>query len=92
MLLSEEIFDKRMCDTFIRSLHKKEYLMIIRDNFSYFSLKLYVVTPHLNCLNKTVQMRGHNICLYAELTKIIPNFHQLLLLISVYDFRFALQL
>ena len=27
----------------------------------------YVVTPHLNCL-ETVQMRGHNICFYAELT------------------------
>ena len=47
--------------------------MIIRDNFSYFSFKLYVVTPHLNRLNKTVQMRGQNICLYAGLTKIIPN-------------------
>ena len=28
--------------------------------FSYFSLKPYVVTPHLNSLLKTVQMRGHN--------------------------------
>ena len=52
--------------------------MIIEDNFSYFSLKLYVVTPHLNHLVKTVQMRGHNICFYAELTKIIPNYHQIL--------------
>ena len=55
--------------------------MIIRDTFSYFSLKLYVVTPHLNCLVETVQMRGHNICFCAELTKIIPYYHQLLLLI-----------
>ena len=47
--------------------------MITEDNFSYFSLKLYVVTPHLNRLDETVQMRGHNICFYAELTKIIPN-------------------
>ena len=48
--------------------------MIIEDNFSYFSLKSYIVTPHLNRLNKTVQMRGHNICFYPELTKIIPNY------------------
>ena len=24
-------------------------------------------------------MRGHNICFYEELTKIIPNYHQILL-------------
>ena len=35
--------------------------MIIEDNFSYFSLKLYVATPHLNRLNEMVQMRIHNI-------------------------------
>ena len=34
--------------------------MMIRDNFSYFSLKPYVVTPHLNRLVETVQMRRHN--------------------------------
>ena len=50
------------------------------DNFSYFSSKLYVVTPHLNCL-KTVQTRDHNICFDAELTKIIPDYHQILPLI-----------
>ena len=33
--------------------------MIIRGDFPYFSLKLYVVTPHLNRLDETVQMRGH---------------------------------
>ena len=32
------------------------------DNFSYFSSKPYVGTPHLNRLVGTVQMRGHNIC------------------------------
>ena len=47
------------------------------DNFSYFSLKTYVVTPHLNRLDEMVQMRGHNICFNAELIKIIPNFHQI---------------
>ena len=55
--------------------------MIIEDNFSYFSLKPYVVTPNLNRLDETVQMRGHNIHFYAELAKIIPNYHQILLLI-----------
>ena len=55
--------------------------MIIKGNFSYFSLKPYVVTPHLNRLDEAVQMRGHNICFYAELTKIIPNYHQTLPLI-----------
>ena len=69
--------------------------MKFRDDFSYFSLKPYVVTPHLNhqCSHKhnvvtphlnlleTDPMRGHNICLYAELTKIISNYHQILTLI-----------
>ena len=41
----------------------------------------YVMTPHLNCLIETVQMRGHNICFYAELTKIISNYHKILPLI-----------
>ena len=44
-----------------RALDKKEYLVIIRDNFCYFCIKAYVVTPHLNRLDETVQMRGHNI-------------------------------
>ena len=57
------------------------YVFMQRDNFSYFSLKPYVVTPHLNRLDETVQMRGHTICFYAEFTKIIPNYHQILPLI-----------
>ena len=32
----------------------------------------HVVTPHLNCLIETVQMRGHYICHYVELTKVVP--------------------
>ena len=35
------------------------------------------MTPHLNRLVETVQMRGHNICLYSELTKIIPTYPQI---------------
>ena len=34
--------------------------MIIRDNFYKFCVKPYVVTPHLNRLDETVQMRGNN--------------------------------
>ena len=44
-----------------RALDKREYLVIIGDNFCKFFIKTYVVTPHLNRLDKTVQMRGHNI-------------------------------
>ena len=51
--------------------------MIIEDIFSYSSFKPYVVVPYLNHLDETVQMRGHNIWFYAELTNIIPNYHQI---------------
>ena len=44
-----------------RALDKREYLVIIRDNFCQFCTKTYVVTTHLNRLDETVQMRGHNI-------------------------------
>ena len=62
----------------IRALDRGEYLVIIRDNFSYFSSKSCDVTPHLNRLDETVQMRDHNTSFYAELTKIIPDYHQIL--------------
>ena len=39
---------------------------------------IFHVTPHLNRQVDTVQMRGHDICFYAESTKIIPNHHQIL--------------
>ena len=32
-------------------------------------------------IGETVQMRGHNVCFYAGLTKTIPTYHQILLLI-----------
>ena len=35
--------------------------MIIRDNFCEFCTKSYVLTPHMICLDETVQWRGHNI-------------------------------
>ena len=43
------------------------------------------MTPHLNRLIETVQMRGHNIRFYAELRKIIPNYRQILPLIQSSD-------
>ena len=42
-----------------RALDKRGYLVIIRDKFCTFCIKIYVVTPHLNRLIETVQMRGH---------------------------------
>ena len=44
-----------------RALDKTEYLVIIRDNFCLFCIITYVVTPLLNHLSATVQMRSHNI-------------------------------
>ena len=55
--------------------------MIIEGYFSYLSFKPYFVALHLNRLVETVQIRGYNICIYAELTKIILNIHQILSLI-----------
>ena len=35
--------------------------------------KMYVVTPHLNSLNETFQMRGHKICFQGEVRKSIHH-------------------
>ena len=58
---------------------------MITEGFFYFSLKPYVVTPQLNRLVETVQMRGQNICFYVEFTKIIPYYRQTFSLISSSD-------
>ena len=42
------------------------------------SYQNHVVTSHLNRLVQAVQVRGHNIGFYEELTKIIPIYHQIL--------------
>ena len=47
--------------------------MIIKDNFCQFCVRTNVVTPHLNLLNETVHMRGHNIWFQSEIRKIIPE-------------------
>ena len=57
------------------SLDNREYLAIIEDNFCSFSMKTYVVTPHLNRLDKTDQMRGNNIWFLMRNKK---NYHQIL--------------
>ena len=38
----------------IRAVDKREYLVIISNNFSLFFIKAYVVTLHLNRLDETV--------------------------------------
>ena len=41
-----------------------------KQKFSYFSLKPYVVSPHLNRLVETVQIRGNNICFMESSQKL----------------------
>ena len=53
-----------------KALDKREYLVIC---FLISHRNHYVVTPHLNRLVETVQMRNI-ICFYAELTKIITKY------------------
>ena len=48
--------------------------MIIGDNFCSFCIKTYIVSPHLNHLDETVQMRGHNILIRREIRKIIIKY------------------
>ena len=60
-----------------RALDKREDLMII----FLILIETISLTPHLNHLAEMVQMRGHSMCFYAELTKNIPNYHQILPLI-----------
>ena len=47
--------------------------MIVWDNICQFCTKNDVVTPHLNRLVETVQIRGHNIWFQREIRKIIPQ-------------------
>ena len=43
------------------------------DNFSYYSKKTYVKTPHWNRLDEMVLMMGHKMCFYVEIWIIIPK-------------------
>ena len=49
--------------------------MIIEGYFSYFSSKPYIVTPHLNRLDGTVQMRVENICFMQSKTRAVTRQH-----------------
>ena len=44
----------------------------IEDNFSYFSMKTYAATPHLNHFDETVLKMGHKIC-FNSVWMIIPT-------------------
>ena len=48
--------------------------MIVERYFFIFLIETTCCDPHLNRLSETVHMRGHNIYLNAELTKIIPTY------------------
>ena len=52
-----------------------------KDNFSYFSTKTYVVTPHYNRLDETVLTMGDKICFHGGMWLIIPKLSLLPLLI-----------
>ena len=56
-----------------------------KDNFSYFSMKAYVVTPHLNCLDEKVLIMDHKICFNGKLWLIISKLSLLPLLIWMPD-------
>ena len=49
----------RILFSYYRALDKKEYWVIVIF-FCLFCISAYVVTPHPNRLNETVQVRGHN--------------------------------
>ena len=54
--------------------------MIIRDNFCYFSMKAYVVVPHLNRLAETVEtvqmkVTTYVIMVYPHSETLIYNEH-----------------
>ena len=62
-----------------RTVDKREYVVIIRDNFCYFYINIYVVTSHLNGQDETVHIRGHNIINQNEqILSLIINKYSLL--------------
>ena len=48
-------------------------IRVFDDNSSYFSLKPYVVTPHLNCLVEMVQMMGSQHMFLCRIKKNYPK-------------------
>ena len=53
-------------------------------------MKIYVVTPNKNRLGETVLLRGHNLCFYGKIRKIIPKLSLLLLLIHMWQLQLKL--
>ena len=87
-LLSRALLQIQVFEIMRVNLVASEYLMIMRGKFCLFCIKAYVVTPHLNRLNETVQMRGHNIWFRCEIRKIIIKYSLLsraLLQIQVFE-------
>ena len=62
--------------------------MIIRNNFCFFWIYTYVVTPHLNGLDETVQLRGHKTNSfdekYEKLSLNTPSYLELRLSVTIY--------
>ena len=52
--------------------------MITEEQIFLFLIETIWCDPHLNRLDMTVQKMGHNIGFSAELTKFIPNYHQII--------------
>ena len=64
-----------------RALDKREFLVIIKDNFCYFCIKTYVVTPHLKRLNETHGLdEGSQHMVLMRNKKKFPNYHEIPLL------------
>ena len=64
----------------IRVPDKPIFLMIIQGKFSLYLIETICCDPSSEPFRRDVQMRGYNICLCAEMTKIIPNYHQCFLI------------
>ena len=60
-------------------------------SFPLFLIETMCCDPDLNHLIEMVQTKGHNICFYAELTKIIHNYCQIIPLISEGYFQYLFQ-
>ena len=61
-----------------RALDKREYLVIIQDHFCFNFA--YVVSPHLNHLDKMVQIRGHIIppcCILSSTWILVVSVYQI---------------
>ena len=50
--------------------------MITEGQFLLFLIETTCCDPSSERLDETLQMRGHSICFYAQLIKIVPNYHQ----------------